>query len=129
MNTSQKILAAALLTAGATAIAAQPAMAGHYWDSGCGCQRTVAVVQPYVPPPPVVVNVVRPRVVYETVPAYVAPAPAYNTGCGACGRGLLTGYSGYGYGYRSHMHYGAGGGFGYGGTYGYGNTYGYGPTD
>jgi hypothetical protein len=125
MNTSQKILPAALLMAAATAITAQPAMAGHYWDAGCGCQRAVTVVQPYVPPP-VVVNVVRPRVVYtprivyETVPAYVAPA--YNTGCGACGRGLLTGYAGYGYGYRSHVHYGAH-------SRGYSGTYGYGPTD
>jgi hypothetical protein len=136
MKTSQSILAVALLAAGASAIASQPANAGAYWDAGCGCQRTVAV-QPYVPPP-TVVNVVRPRVVYkqrvvyqprvvyqrqvvyESVPAYVAPAPApIYSGCGACGRGLLTGYAGYSYGH--HVHYGAG--------YGYGASYGYGPTD
>ena len=128
MKTSQSILAAALLVAGA--IASQPANAGAYWDAGCGCRRIVAV-QPYVPPP-MVVNVVRPRVVYEprvvyqpqvvyeSMPAYVAPAPVYS-GCGTCGRGLFTGYAGYGYGYGHHVYYGAG--------YGYGASYGYGPTD
>lgn len=121
MKTLHSMLAAALLTAGASAIVSQPAMAGYYWDPGCGCQRPVGYVQPYVQAPAVVYRprvVYQPQVVYEAVP--VAPV-AYVHGCGCVPRGLFTGYVGHGF-------YGAGYA-GYGGGYGYGAGYGYGPTD
>lgn len=146
MKTMHSFFATALLAAGALAIASQSAVAGYGWDAGCGCRRAVEYVQPYVPQP-AVVNVLRPRVVYqphvvyEAVPAVVVQAPpVYAHGCGACvPRGLFTGYygyrhgfgygygHGYGYGYAHRTHYGPYGA-GYGG-YGYGADYGYGPTD
>ncbi len=133
MQTTHKIFAAALLAAGALAMPSQSAIAGGYgygWDAGCGCQRPIAYVQPQVyAPAPEVVNVYRPRVVYqphvvyEAVPTLVVRAPVVHAH-GCCGgRGLFTGYYGHHHGY-----YGAGyGGFygGYRANYGYG----YGPTD
>jgi hypothetical protein len=122
MKTTHSILAAALLAAGATAVASQPAAAGYRWDPACGCQRPIAYVapQPYLPAPEVITVyrprvVYRPQVVYEAVPAYVVrERPAYVHGCGCEPRAVLSGSLGYGY-YRP--------------GYGYRADWGYGPTD
>ncbi len=133
MKTRHSIFLAALLAAGATAIASQGAIAGYRWDPGCGCQRPIGYYapQPYVQEPTVVYRprvVYRPQVVYEAVPAYVVRAPvAY--GCGCVPRGLFTSCC---YGHYGHA-YGVGYGYGpYGAGYpgyGYSGGYGYGPTD
>lgn len=145
MQTTHTIFAAALLAAGALAMPSDSAIAGSYgWDAGCGCQRPIAYVQPQVyAPAPEVVNVYRPRVVYqphvvyEAVSAVVVRAPIVHTH-GCCGGGgLFTGSYGHGYFGGGYGGYGAG----YGGVYGgygvglrhrhyrhYGH-YGYGATD
>jgi hypothetical protein len=110
MQTTHTIFAAALLAAGALAMPSDSANAGGYgygWDAGCGCQRPIAYVQPQVyAPPPEVVTVYRPRVVYDAVPAVVVRAPVVQAH-GCCGRGLFTGYYGGGYG-GGYGGYGAG---------------------
>lgn len=121
MKTLHRIFTAALLAAGISAIASEAAVAGYYWDAGCGCQRPIAYVapQPHVLAPTVVY---RPRVVYEAVPAYVAVPQPYVAVSGCCARGIFSGYYGgyYGHGY----------GVGYAGYgHAYGAGYGYGPTD